>query len=504
MKRIAFWIIILCISSLFAQANGEMWDVDGKMVLRVWGTHHERGYAQGYYLAEAFMDVFENYMFNYACYGNPAFYNQARMLFENGFVIEEDYMTEAEAMIEGAIDSGHDLYFEPLDRDLDANDILMANALIDLSGLTRIPEDIFACSSISSWGTSTENDETLQGGLVITRMMDWATNASLFRNPLVLVSIPSEEDEQNWVSITFPGLFGGLSAINENGLTTFLDMGNNHSNNDNGGFYPILLTLRNGIEKVDYDEDGEQTPQDIVQAVEDRNRAIGTIVHVTLDSENLPVVIENNNAAGVSVRDVDDNTVVPGDNLVATNHFRTLYSPVSCSRYNHIVDSLEVSTEIDDYRSWDLLSGAAGVSTNIHAIRFNSVNRKITFASAQANHPAYGEDQTFFILDDLFDTNAVDDETASFVPCEPKAYPNPFNPRTEIRFYLAEQSDVTIEIFNTRGQRVLHRDMGRLNQGLQRSEWNADGLSSGVYLCRVRQHGNDATVDSIGKMLLLK
>ncbi len=331
MKRIAFGIIILCISSLFAQANGEMWDVDGKMVLRVWGTHHERGYAQGYYLAEAFMDVFENYMFNYACYGNPTFYNQARMLFENGFVIEDDYMTEAEAMIEGAIDSGHDLYFEPLERELDANDVLMANALIDLSGLTRISEDIFACSSISSWGTSTENDETLQGGLVITRMMDWATNASLFRNPLVLVSIPSEEDEQNWVSITFPGLFGGLSAINENGLTTFLDMGNNHSNNDNGGFYPILLTLRNGIEKVDYDEDGEQTPQDIVQAVEDRNRAIGTIVHVTLDSENLPVVIENNNAAGVSVRDVDDNTVVQGDNLVATNHFRTLYSPVSCS-----------------------------------------------------------------------------------------------------------------------------------------------------------------------------
>ncbi len=504
MKKIAFWIIILCISSLFAQANGEMWEVDGRMVLRVWGTHYERGYAQGYFLAEPFVDVFENYMFNYACYGNPTFYNQARMLFENSFVIEDNYMTEAQAMIEGAIDSGQDMYFEPLDRELDANDILMANALIDLSGLTRIPEDIFACSSISSWGTSTENDEVLQGGLVITRMMDWATNAALFRNPLVLVSIPSEEDEQNWVSITFPGLFGGLSAINDNGLTTFLDMGNNHSCNDNSGFYPILLTLRNGIEQIDYDEDGIQTPQDIVQAVEDRNRAIGTIVHVTLDSEHLPVVIENNNAAGVSVRDVDDNTVVPGDNLVATNHFRTLYSPAACSRYNHIVDSLEVSTEIDDYRSWDLLSGAAGVTTNIHAIRYNSVNRKITFASAQANHPAYGEEQSVFILDDLFEPNGIEDQTVSASSCRPMAYPNPFNPSTEIRFYLAQQSNVTLDIFNVRGQRVMHRDMGRLDQGMQRTEWNAEGLSTGVYLCRVRQHRADGSTDSIGKMMLLQ
>ncbi len=503
MKKLAFWIFILCITSLLAQ-NGQMWEVDGRTVLRVWGTHHDRGYAQGYFLADAFLDVFENYMFNYACYGNPAYYNQARAIYQAAFVVDSEYQTEAEGMIEGANDSGVDMYFEPLGRELDATDILMANALIDLSNSVRFPADMFACSSISSWGTSTENDPELLGGLVITRMMDWATNASLFRNPLVLVSLPSEEDEQDWISITFPGVFGGLSAINENGLTTFLNMGNYHNNNDTGGFYPIMLTLRNGIEKIDYDGDGEQTPQDIVQAVEDRRRAIGTIVHVSLDGDHLPIVIENNNAAGVSVRDVNDNTEIAGDNLAATNHFRTLYEPIYCYRYAHIVDSLEVSTEMTDYRSWDLLSGAAGISTNVHAMRYNSVTRVLTFASAQSGSPAYGETQSTFLIDDLFDTTGIEDETVAVNQIKPQAYPNPFNPSTEIRFFLAEQSDVTVEIYNVKGQRVLKRDMGRLEQGTQKLEWNAEGLSTGVYLCRVKQQNSKGSSESIGKLMMLK
>ncbi len=504
MKKVLLLALLVGTLSLFAQANGDMWEVDGKTFLRVWGTHYDRGYAQGYFLGDAFMDVFENYMFNYACYGNPSVYNQARSIFTNAFVIEEDYVTEASAMIDGAADAGTDVYFSALGRDLDGNDVLMANALIDLINFASLPEDLFACSSISSWGTSTEDDETLQGGLVITRFMDWSTNAALFRNPVVLIQKPEEEDEQNWISFTFPGLFGGLSAINENGLTTFLNMGNNHSCSDTGGFYPILLTLRNGIEKVDYDADGEQTTNDILQAVEDRNRAVGTLVHVTHDNDDLPIIIENNNQMGVATRSVEDNTVIQGDNLALTNHFRVLYNPITCYRYNGIVDSLEVSTVINDARSWNLLAGAAGISTNIHAIRYNSVTREVSFASAQASHPAYGEEATVFNLDEVITPSGVNDEVIDLMVSAPTAYPNPFNPQTTIRFSVAAQADVTLEIYNVKGQRVERRELGNMTQGVHQVTWNAESQASGVYLCRVSQKNGNGSVASTGKMLLLK
>ncbi len=80
-------------------------------------------------------------------------------------------------------------------------------------------------------------------------------------------------------------------------------------------------------------------------------------------------------------------------------------------------------------------------------------------------------------------------------------FPNPFNPRTELRFETSDPvADVRIEIFDTAGRLVDKLDAGPLGPGLHSLPWNAGDLPSGVYGVRLLGEGNLAT----GKMLLLR
>lgn len=65
-------------------------------------------------------------------------------------------------------------------------------------------------------------------------------------------------------------------------------------------------------------------------------------------------------------------------------------------------------------------------------------------------------------------------------------YPNPFNPTTEVRFELPESSYVTLEVFNSAGQHVETLVEGDRPAGIHTARFDARGLSSGVYFCRLR------------------
>ncbi len=64
--------------------------------------------------------------------------------------------------------------------------------------------------------------------------------------------------------------------------------------------------------------------------------------------------------------------------------------------------------------------------------------------------------------------------------------PNPFNPTTVIRFELPTSTVVHLSVFDVQGRKVaelLHR---KLNAGFHRVRWNAEGLASGIYFCRLK------------------
>lgn len=62
------------------------------------------------------------------------------------------------------------------------------------------------------------------------------------------------------------------------------------------------------------------------------------------------------------------------------------------------------------------------------------------------------------------------------------AYPNPFNPQTVIRFSLSNAEHVRIAIYDVMGRRVASLVDSRLSAGSHEVLWQAERLSSGVYI----------------------
>lgn len=60
-------------------------------------------------------------------------------------------------------------------------------------------------------------------------------------------------------------------------------------------------------------------------------------------------------------------------------------------------------------------------------------------------------------------------------------YPNPFNPTTQIRFTLAEQSQVTLKIYNILGKEIATLVNDVKGAGVHEVSFNGAGLASGVY-----------------------
>ena len=89
-------------------------------------------------------------------------------------------------------------------------------------------------------------------------------------------------------------------------------------------------------------------------------------------------------------------------------------------------------------------------------------------------------------------------------------FPNPFNPETWIPFRLADESDVTIQIYNSTGRLVRRLSPGVMPAGDYFSQsqavyWNGrnqtgESVSSGVYLYTIQAGNFSAT----RKMLIRK
>jgi plastocyanin len=80
-------------------------------------------------------------------------------------------------------------------------------------------------------------------------------------------------------------------------------------------------------------------------------------------------------------------------------------------------------------------------------------------------------------------------------------YPNPFNSRTTIEFSVPFETNATIRVLNVLGQQVGQIFAGRIGAGQHRVDFNASGLSTGIYYYQLEAAGVPA---QIRKMVYLK
>ncbi|MDP8237853.1 MAG: T9SS type A sorting domain-containing protein [Candidatus Hatepunaea meridiana] len=81
-----------------------------------------------------------------------------------------------------------------------------------------------------------------------------------------------------------------------------------------------------------------------------------------------------------------------------------------------------------------------------------------------------------------------------------RAFPNPFNNATHILFSLEESSKVRISIFDLEGRQIGMVFEGIKTAGTHSVSWDASGLSSGVYVCKMQTDGRSLAI----KMILLR
>ena len=507
---ITITITLLFIVSAYSQdVNGDITTVDDKTILKVWGTHYERGYAHGYLLADRVKAEFDQFMVG-SVFGSAVNYESARQYFVENFAFETKYEDECNGIIDGITDAGISLYNPVLGRDYDDIDAMVFTAFTDLisSGLFG-DQPGFGCSTLSNWGGSTLGDLRLNGSLVVTRALDGHMDQMIDDNHTMIIHYPSEEDELKWLNIGFPGMVSCFSAVNEAGVAAFQNIGNHIVIPNLNTFHPMMLSIRNGIEMTDFNGDLLQDHSDVFSSIAGENSMDSWII--TAVSENEGIIIESNNQNGTQVRDTTDNYLSPaisGQNIAATNHFRVLYMPYYCPRYQGMADSLDSNSAVTIERNWSIMSGAPAMSINTHFIQYIPSLGILNWSSAPNSYtPAYTQEPTVFNVDSLFQLQVSVDEDHSNTPgkYDLLCYPNPFNNRSVVSFTLEKAGNVSLKVFDVTGREVRELQATPLQAGYHEVVWNAEDMASGVYFVRLElQSAGFLQHSETRKLLLVK
>jgi len=110
------------------------------------------------------------------------------------------------------------------------------------------------------------------------------------------------------------------------------------------------------------------------------------------------------------------------------------------------------------------------------------------------------QDAFVAVIDSLFEPDDADDPLilypSSFIL---SAYPNPFNGTTTLSYSLATPADVSLTVFNTLGQEVLHTPLGHKASGAHTHSLDLN-QPSGVYFAKLAAGSENA----VAKLLLMR
>ncbi|MDD4644787.1 MAG: T9SS type A sorting domain-containing protein [Bacteroidales bacterium] len=483
MKKIILLSIVLAFTlNLKSQVNGVIIaDTSNIQVVKVWGTHYERGYAYGYLLGTGITQVFNNYL--KPMYG--IYYSVARSLVteEKDLKFDSIFKVEARAVIDGMNAAGTNTKW------MDYVDLLISNSFLDIARILYSPLDM-GCSSLISWGDATTGTD-LAGKSVISRHLDWTVSSSLTNNQVIYINFPSEKDEQPWAGIGFSGIFGVLSGFNQN-MGVFQHQMDDFSGNSSHGkkYEPIWISLRKSIEKLDYNSDGKNKAGDVRSALMDNlnGYASGYIISAMAKStevaDSLVAMIAEVAPTNpyLIFRSNRYEDKIPGDNLyTANNQIARNDAHNYCERYNNVAGEMGDGTGIGLTENRELMREHSRLIHNLQFMQYAPELDLFSLSVYKESKPAYLHEPVVFSIRELLSAyNGIDepgrsDQTISL-------YPNPVADILTIRGLARSGHEICMKIYDIRGT-LFFSEMGTSLNGEYRV--NMDPFMPGVYLVKV-------------------
>ena len=394
--------LTLVISTRAQQVNGLIYaDTAGVMVVKIWGTHQERGYALGYLTGDRITDVIVNYI-------KPSFgpyYTMARntVLQGNDLAIPPEMDTEAQAIIDGMNAAGANT------GNLDKTDVLVGNTYLDISNLMMLTLGM-NCAALMSWNDATAGTD-LNGAAIVTRHLDWEISPVLNRNHAVIVHFPSEPGESKWIITGFSCLMGALSGITPD-FAVFQNMMDDNSAAalHNQHYQPIWFTLRKAVESTDYNNDGHRDVLDVRAALLDCTNGFSDGFIISALAKSNPVdslvamVAEITPLAPTQTfRSNSYPDSIPGDNLYTANYQIARNNQMHfCPRYNGIRSHIGNGTMIGRDTSWNLMRDWSHFSHNLQMMQFAPEADLFRISVYRDGLPAYMNEPVAFTLTELF------------------------------------------------------------------------------------------------------
>ena len=171
---------------------------------------------------------------------------------------------------------------------------------------------------------------------------------------------------------------------------------------------------------------------------------------------------------------------------------------------NKIIDStiialLFVATALPQYQITNSVIGSGG---NVISNSNNNIVSTVgeSFIGKSSNTINQNQLGFWYAYQQIIITEVENEETIPIVFKLEQNYPNPFNPSTKIKFAVPEKSNVLIKVYDILGSEVATLVNEEMDAGWYENNFNAAGLSSGVYLFRM-EAGNYVNTK---KMILLR
>ena len=188
------------------QVTGRLDKRGPQTVLTLWGTPRERGFAQGYLVADSLLQAAEHDFGELLKPFLPMYETFVRGKIVPNFALDAREREEMEGLIEGlkAKRGDQGTRVEALGRDFDLTDLIALNTFGDWYGM--------GCSSLAVWGRHSKDGTPRVGRNFDFPAFDLVTDHGL------IVVRAADGEYAGSVSVTYPGCIGLMTGQSERGI----------------------------------------------------------------------------------------------------------------------------------------------------------------------------------------------------------------------------------------------------------------------------------------------